>query len=107
MRGSWSLAVYTDPKQPAISTVSFLVDDFVPDRTEFTMTAADGVINFGQPESIAVEGRYLYGAPAAGLELEGDVVVKPTRSRETYPGYLFGLAYLFAFITYNVAGALL
>jgi uncharacterized protein YfaS (alpha-2-macroglobulin family) len=92
MRGSWNLAVYTDPKQPAISTVSFLVDDFVPDRTEFTMTSANGLINFGQPESIAVDGRYLYGAPAAGLELEGDVVVKPTRSRETYPGYLFGLA---------------
>lgn len=92
MRGSWNLAVYTDPKQPAISNVSFLVDDFVPDRTEFTMTPATGEIQFGQPESIAIEGRYLYGAPAAGLDLEGDVVVKPTRTRTTFPGYVFGLA---------------
>ncbi|MGV3550569.1 alpha-2-macroglobulin family protein [Rhizobium sp.] len=91
-RGSWNLAVYTDPKQPAISNIGFLVDDFVPDRTEFTMTPANGEIQFGQPESIAVEGRYLYGAPAAGLDLEGDVVVKPIRTRETFPGYLFGLA---------------
>jgi uncharacterized protein YfaS (alpha-2-macroglobulin family) len=92
MRGSWNLAVYTDPKQPAISNVSFLVDDFVPDRTEFTLTAATGEIQLGQPESIAVEGRYLYGAPAAGLDLEGDVAVKPTRVRESFPGYVFGLA---------------
>jgi uncharacterized protein YfaS (alpha-2-macroglobulin family) len=92
MRGSWSLAVYTDPKQSAISNVSFLVDDFVPDRTEFTMTSAHGAIDVGQPEAIAVEGRYLYGAPAAGMELEGDVVIKPTRVRDGYKGYLFGLA---------------
>jgi len=91
MRGSWNLAVYTDPKQPAISTVSFLVDDFVPDRTEFTMTSADGAIDVGQPEQIAVEGRYLYGAPAAGMELEGDVAIKPTRTRDAYKGYQFGL----------------
>jgi uncharacterized protein YfaS (alpha-2-macroglobulin family) len=92
MRGSWNLSVYTDPKQPAISTVSFLVDDFVPDRTEFTMTSADGAIDVGQPEQIAVEGRYLYGAPAAGMELEGDVAIKPTRTRDAYKGYQFGLA---------------
>jgi hypothetical protein len=92
MRGSWNLAVYTDPKQSAISNVSFLVDDFVPDRTEFTMTSAHGAIDMGQPESISVEGRYLYGAPAAGMELEGDVVIKPTRIRDAYPGYQFGLA---------------
>lgn len=92
MRGSWNLAVYTDPKQSAISNVSFLVDDFVPDRTEFTMTSADGAIDVGQPEPIAVEGRYLYGAPAAGMELEGDVVIKPTRVRDAFKGYSFGLA---------------
>lgn len=92
MRGSWNLAVYTDPKQAAISTVGFLVDDFVPDRTEFTMTSANGVINFGQPEPIAVDGRYLYGAPAAGMSLEGDVVIKPSRTRDAYKGYFFGLA---------------
>ncbi|MCB1444441.1 MAG: alpha-2-macroglobulin family protein [Rhizobiaceae bacterium] len=91
MRGSWNLAVYTDPKQPAISNVTFLVDDFVPDRTEFKMTSAHGAIDMGQPEAIAVEGRYLYGAPAAGLELEGDVVIKPTRLRDAYKGYVFGL----------------
>ncbi|UVC09776.1 alpha-2-macroglobulin family protein [Rhizobium sp. TH2] len=92
MRGSWVMQVFTDPKEPAISTVSFLVDDFVPDRTEFTMTAADEAITAGQPEAISVDGRYLYGAPAAGLELEGDVAIKPTRTRNEFPGYMFGLA---------------
>ncbi|MDB5550044.1 MAG: inner rane lipoprotein [Rhizobium sp.] len=92
MRGSWVMQVFTDPKEPAISTVNFLVDDFVPDRTEFTMTAADEAITAGQPEAISVDGRYLYGAPAAGLELEGDVAVKPTRTRGEFPGYMFGLA---------------
>ena len=39
MRGTWSVSIYTDPKQPAVANQSFLVEDFVPDRIEFDMTA--------------------------------------------------------------------
>lgn len=92
MRGTWTMRIHTDPKTTAISEKSFLVDDFVPDRTEFDLTSEAKEIAPGSNAAIQVDGRYLYGAPAAGLELEGEIALKPTRSNAAYPGYVFGLA---------------
>ncbi|HUH49778.1 MAG TPA: MG2 domain-containing protein, partial [Mycoplana sp.] len=92
MRGSWTMQIYTDPKATALAEKTFLVDDFVPDRTEFELTSAAKEIESGTPVAIDVDGRYLYGAPAAGLAIEGDVALKPTRDSDLFKGYLFGLA---------------
>jgi len=92
MRGTWTMNIYTDPKGAAIGTKSFLVDDFVPDRTDMTLKTEAKEIGPDTPATIAIEGKYLYGAPAAGLTLEGDVVIKPTRESAVFPGYFFGLA---------------
>ncbi|MQW87117.1 alpha-2-macroglobulin family protein [Sinorhizobium saheli] len=92
MRGTWTMQIFTDPKGTAISEKQFLVDDFVPDRTEFELTSAAKAIEVGTPIEVAVDGRFLYGAPAAGLTLEGEVSVKPTREAEAFKGYFFGLA---------------
>ncbi|WP_439630155.1 MG2 domain-containing protein [Shinella sp.] len=92
MRGTWTMQVYTDPKGTAIGEKQFLVDDFVPDRIEFDMTSEAKAIETGVPAEVSVEGRYLYGAPGAGLEIEGDVTLKPTRADTAYPDYVFGLA---------------
>ncbi|MDE1992520.1 MAG: alpha-2-macroglobulin family protein [Rhizobiaceae bacterium] len=92
MRGSWTMNIYTDPKGTAIGTQTFLVDDFVPDRIEFDMKSDAKAIEVGQPTPVNIDGRYLYGAPAAGLSLEGEVTVKPTRESPDYKGYQFGLA---------------
>ncbi|MCF3640362.1 alpha-2-macroglobulin family protein [Rhizobium sp. TRM95111] len=92
MRGTWTMQVYADPKGSAIADKQFLVDDFVPDRTEFDMTSEAREIVGETPVAIDIDGRYLYGAPAAGLDLEGEVTLKPARSRESLPGYVFGLA---------------
>ncbi|TCL69516.1 alpha-2-macroglobulin family protein [Rhizobium sp. BK251] len=92
MRGTWTMQIFTDPKGSAIAEKRFLVDDFVPDRIEFDMTSAAKEIDPGMPAEVAVDGRYLYGAPAAGLHLEGEVTLKPTRENAAYKGYLFGLA---------------
>ena len=37
-----------------------------------------------------MDGRYLYGAPAAELELEGEVVIKSADERPGFPRYVFG-----------------
>ncbi len=92
MRGTWTMRIYTDPKASAISEQSFLVDDFVPDRTEFDLTSAAKEIDPAGETTIDVDGRYLYGAPAAGLELEGEIALKPSRTNPAFEGYLFGLA---------------
>ncbi|TCM54978.1 hypothetical protein C8J36_104170 [Rhizobium sp. PP-F2F-G48] len=92
MRGTWTVQVFTDPKGKAISEKPFQVDDFVPDRIEFDLASTAKAITPGMPVAVTVDGRYLYGAPAAGLELEGDVLLKPTHENADYPGYVFGLA---------------
>ncbi|MEW9804843.1 MG2 domain-containing protein [Mesorhizobium sp. ZMM04-5] len=92
MRGTWSVAIHTDPKQPAIATHSFLVEDFVPDRIEFDMTSDKPEIAPGETAEITVDGRFLYGAPAAGLALEGELTLGTTRERDSYKGFFFGLA---------------
>ncbi|TRL37075.1 alpha-2-macroglobulin family protein [Rhizobium straminoryzae] len=92
MRGTWTLQAFTDPKGSPIAEKRFLVDDFVPDRVEFDLKTEAREIVLGEEVPVTVDGRYLYGAPAAGLGLEGEIVLKHTRVRETYPGYLFGLA---------------
>lgn len=89
-RGAWTMRVYTDPKREALADKVFLVEDFVPDRTEFTMTGGDMIV--GEPTEIRVDGRYLYGAPAAGLTLEGEFSIKTTQHWNAFPGYVFGLA---------------
>ncbi|MGN7295078.1 MG2 domain-containing protein [Rhizobium sp. SAFR-030] len=92
LRGTWTMQVFTDPKGSAISEKRFLVDDFVPDRIEFDLASVAKEIVVGEDVAVTVNGRYLYGAPAAGLGLEGEIVLKRTREREAYKGYVFGLA---------------
>lgn len=92
MRGTWTMQVFTDPKGSAIGEKTFLVDDFVPDRIEFDMTSAAKEIVVGEPATVEIDGRFLYGAPAAGLGLEGEIALKPTRENAAFPGYQFGLA---------------
>ncbi|RIK89023.1 MAG: hypothetical protein DCC69_00370 [Hyphomicrobiales bacterium] len=92
MLGTWTLAVHTDPKAAALARLNFLVEQFVPDRIEFDLTVATPEIAPGEAAGVAVDGRYLYGAPAAGLGMEGEVTVGTRRDWDRFPGFLFGLA---------------
>ena len=66
----------------------------MPDRIEFDLTADQGRCSGPATATRAhVDGRFLYGAPAAGLRLEGEVrVVHDARAWESFTGYFFGLA---------------
>ncbi|NGN41060.1 hypothetical protein G6N74_08290 [Mesorhizobium sp. CGMCC 1.15528] len=92
MRGTWTVSIYTDPKQAAVASQMFLVEDFVPDRIEFDLTSDKPEIAAGEAANVTVDGRFLYGAPAAGLALEGEVTLSTTQEWESFPGYSFGLA---------------
>ncbi|MCC0035710.1 MAG: alpha-2-macroglobulin family protein [Hoeflea sp.] len=92
MQGAWRAALHTDPKRPAVAEVSFLVEDFQPDRIEIELDAGDAIVSPDAPADIAVTGRYLYGAPAGGLATEGEIVLSRTRALEGFPGFEFGLA---------------
>jgi uncharacterized protein YfaS (alpha-2-macroglobulin family) len=88
--GTWHVAAYADPKGAAIGEATFLVEDYVPDRIEFDLAAKAASIAKDSPVELTVAGRYLYGAPAAGLDLEGEVKVKAVSERPGFAGYQFG-----------------
>ena len=90
--GTWRVRAFTDPKRPAVGETTFLVEDYVPDRLEFDLAAPAGRIVRGTPTKLTVDGRYLYGAPASGLDLEGEVVVTAAKERPGLAGYKFGIA---------------
>ena len=89
--GTWRIAVYADPKGDAIGNASFLVEDYVPDRLEFDLTTEAAAIAPGDPVEVALDGRFLYGAPASGLGIEGEVNIARAVERPGYRGYAFGL----------------
>ena len=93
MAGTWRAKIHIDPKAESIAQVSFLVEDFQPERLELTLDAGDARLSPGAAQDIDVAGRYLYGPPAADLGLEGEVIVRPAnRGVKGFSGYSFGLA---------------
>jgi hypothetical protein len=90
--GTWRVRAYTDPKRPPVGETSFMVEDYVPDRLEFDLASPTGRLAQSAPADVTVDGRFLYGAPAAGLDLEGEIVYGPAKDRPGLAGYLFGLA---------------
>jgi hypothetical protein len=91
MRGTWRAQVYSDPKGEALADLAFLVEDFTPERLTFELASQTPAIDPDDPPDIALDARFLYGAPAAGLAVEGEIQVKPTERLSAFPGYRFGL----------------
>ncbi|HEU4806159.1 MAG TPA: alpha-2-macroglobulin, partial [Nitrobacter sp.] len=90
--GTWRVRAFADPKGPSVGETTFMVEDYVPDRIEFDLTTKAKQINAEAPVELKVDGHFLYGAPASGLQLEGDMLVAPAASRPGYAGYQFGVA---------------
>ncbi|WP_061933311.1 alpha-2-macroglobulin family protein [Aureimonas sp. AU22] len=91
-RGLWTLALHTDPKQPAIASTSLRVEDFEPEKIDFDLALPETPIDPAAPPTLDVAVRYLFGAPAAGLGLSGETVLSATDGLPAYPGYRFGLS---------------
>jgi alpha-2-macroglobulin len=91
MRGAWRLGVHADPEAPPLAQATFLVEDFQPERLDFELTADTEIVDPAAPPEIALAARFLYGQPAAGLSVEGEVVVRRAESVAAFPGYRFGL----------------
>ncbi len=92
MRGAWRVAAHVDPKATPLAELSFLVEDFIPDRIEFDLETDAVSFDASAATRFEVAGRYLYGADAAGLRLEGELAVRPVTALAGFEGYAFGLA---------------
>ncbi|TMJ01071.1 MAG: alpha-2-macroglobulin family protein [Alphaproteobacteria bacterium] len=89
--GTYRVRAYTDPKGPAVGSASFLVEDYVPDRMEFDLASPTGKLSKETPAEITLDGRFLYGAPASNLDLEGEMKIKVADQRPGFAGYQFGI----------------
>jgi uncharacterized protein YfaS (alpha-2-macroglobulin family) len=90
--GTWRVRAFADPKRPPVGEAAFMVEDYVPDRLEFELASNAKGVSRTTPAEITVDGRYLYGAPAAKLELEGEMVIALAAERAGFAGYQFGLS---------------
>jgi alpha-2-macroglobulin len=90
--GTWRVRAFADPKRPPVGEATFLVEDYVPDRIEFELSSKSKGVSKTSAAEITVEGRFLYGAPAAKLELEGEMIVSAASERPGFARYQFGLA---------------
>ncbi|MEA2943808.1 MAG: alpha-2-macroglobulin, partial [Bradyrhizobium sp.] len=90
--GTWRARAFTDPKGSSVGETTFMVEDYVPDRIEFELSSKDKQIKAEAPVELKVDGHFLYGAPASGLQLEGDMLVAPASGRPGFAGYQFGVA---------------
>ncbi|CAN5268697.1 hypothetical protein BH10PSE9_BH10PSE9_10710 [soil metagenome] len=91
MRGSWRVKMFTDPKAAPIAEASVLVEDFEPERLAVEIDTKATAFSTEEPPVIDLSARYLYGAPATELAIEGEIGIKAVDTLPAFPGYKFGL----------------
>ena len=89
-RGTWRLDIKSDPKAPALATRQLLVEDFLPERVDFEQALSASVLSAGDSPDLSIAARYLFGAPGAGLKIEGQVALRAAETVDGWPGYKFG-----------------
>jgi hypothetical protein len=74
-----------------IGQYHFQLEDFKPDRISASVTAGLERASPGQELTFTVEGRYLFGAPASGLDSEAQVTLTPAPfTPKGFDEYVFG-----------------
>ncbi len=91
MRGSWHVSLFADPKGRPIAETSVLVEDFEPERLAVDLDTQAKALKADRPTTIDLSARYLYGAPAPDLPIEGDLDISGSDTLAGFPGYRFGL----------------
>ena len=89
-RGTWTVSVLADPDAPPLSSQRILVEDFMPERIDFTQSLSEQPLTPSQFATLSVEARYLFGAPGADLGVASELVLQSGNTVEEWPGFLFG-----------------
>jgi uncharacterized protein YfaS (alpha-2-macroglobulin family) len=88
--GTWRIKALTDPNGDPVGETSFLVEDYLPDRIEFDLVSK--LARLSDEALLAIDGRYLFGAPGAGLAIEANVTLAADATPfPEWKGYRFGL----------------
>ncbi|MBO9710349.1 MAG: alpha-2-macroglobulin family protein [Caulobacter sp.] len=91
-RGRWTAVLKMEGAEADAGSFSFSVEDFAPQRLAVTATGQSTVpIAAGQERKIDVSARFLYGAPGAGLQTQGEARLRTdTDPFPQYKGYEWG-----------------
>jgi hypothetical protein len=92
-RGRWRVALEVDGQKGEAGSVDFSVEDFVPQRLKVEAKASEAPFAANDSRAIAVDAQFLYGAPGAGLPVEGEarVTVDPSPFDDpAVKGFSFG-----------------
>ena len=92
--GKWTIEAYADPKGDPIGEVGFLLEDYIPERLDFTLKTEKPYAAPGEPIALTLDARFLYGAPASGLDVTGAIRLQAVEGGALagFPGYVAGLA---------------
>ncbi|WP_022703621.1 alpha-2-macroglobulin family protein [Pseudorhodobacter ferrugineus] len=91
-RGTWRLELRADLDAAPLAAQTFLVEDFLPERIDFTLTLPDTPVRLGDAPDMTVDAKYLFGAPGADLAIEGEVILRAAKGLAAFPDYQFGRA---------------
>ncbi|MGI3170201.1 alpha-2-macroglobulin family protein [Pseudooceanicola sp. C21-150M6] len=89
-RGTWTIDIKADLDEPALASAKVLVEDFLPERIDVTLDLPQGPLFADDLPELDLQSDFLFGAPASGLTVEGDLRLVSARQIETFPGYSFG-----------------
>ena len=91
--GMWTLFAHADPEADPIGTLRFLVEDVVPATVEVALATEAKALTSNGPISVTASADFLYGAPAADLRAEMELVIQADDTPfPAFDGYRFGLA---------------
>jgi len=90
--GQWTILAYSDVKKDPVGSVQFTVQDFVPSRLTVSLKSEVLFLSPETPLAVQINGRYLFGANAIGLEGDAwlNVHVNPKPFTQ-FERYSFGL----------------
>ena len=80
---AWASPAFSDP-------TAFHRLDPRPERIAFDLSLPDTPQPAAQPVQAAIDARWLFGAPAAGLPVEGELRLTPATTLPGFEGYVFG-----------------
>ena len=87
--GRWQLMFDLGDGKPQL--YEFKVEDFLPERLALELKGSETPVAPADNPQFDITGRYLYGAPASGNSLAGQIYVRPLREAVAkLPGYQFG-----------------
>lgn len=94
-RGTWRIDIRAEANGEALSSSRILVEDFLPERIDF-IPKIDGETESKTPLSasdtmnVSLAARWLFGAPAAELPVDGSLSLAPQTSVTGFENYRFG-----------------